>query len=48
MLVSYCPRDRVVVIGLRGYVQYDVHMELPILVRRIENVPSPYGGHSQE
>ena len=37
MLVSYCLRESVDKIGLRGYVQYESHMAVPILVKRAQN-----------
>ena len=37
MLVSYCLRESVDKIGLRGYVQYESHMAVLILVKRAQN-----------
>ena len=45
MLVSYCPRGSVAIIGLLGYVHYEIHIALPILSRRIQKVPRSCGGH---
>ena len=48
MLVSYYPRGTVSIIGLLLYVQHDIHVTVPIIVRIIQQVPRPCGGHSQE
>ena len=36
------------IIGLGGYVQYDIHMTVMILVRITKKLPRPCGGYSQE
>ena len=45
---SYYPRRSVEKIGLWGYVQYESHLELSILVRIFQKVTRPCRGHSQD
>ena len=45
MLVSYCPRGSIAKMDLLGYLKYESHMVISILVIIIQKLPRPCGGY---